>query len=126
MKRILLVEDTPDLLENVSDILRMEGFLVIPAVDGLEALEKLNDSVPDLIITDLLMPRMDGFKLVETLKQNERLKKIPVLIFSAKATPENEAQGLKLGAVHYLKKPCPTELLLEIIRNLIIETNTYD
>lgn len=122
MKKILLVEDTPDLLENISDILKMEGFLVVPAVDGIEALGKLNNHTPDLIITDLLMPRMDGFKFVETLKATEHLKNIPVLIFSAKATQENEQQGLKLGAVQYLKKPCPTEYLLEIIRTLINET----
>jgi CheY-like chemotaxis protein len=121
MKKILLVEDTPDLLENITDILKMEGFQVIPAVDGVDALEKLEHHIPDLIITDLLMPRMDGFKFVETVKNLEHLKKIPVLIFSAKATKENEDQGLKLGAVHYLKKPCPTEFLLEIIRNLINE-----
>ena len=126
MKKILLVEDTPDLMMNITDVLRMEGFEVIPAVDGVEALEKLVDHVPDLIITDLLMPRMDGFKLVETIKSTPGLEKIPVLIFSAKATAENEALGLKLGAIHYLKKPCPTEYLLEIIRNLINEPNSHD
>ncbi len=123
MKKILLVEDTPDLLVNIMDILKMEGFHVIPAVDGVEALEKLANEIPDLIITDLLMPRMDGLKLVETLKQRDNLKQIPVLIFTAKATQENEAQGLQLGAVQYLKKPCPTEFLLEIIRNLMDETH---
>jgi DNA-binding response OmpR family regulator len=123
MKKILLVEDTPDLLANITDVLNMEGFEVIPANDGVDALEKLTTVTPDLIITDLLMPRMDGFAFIQTLKANNKLKEIPVLIFSAKATPENEAQGLQLGAVQYLKKPCPTDYLLKIIHNLISQTD---
>jgi DNA-binding response OmpR family regulator len=119
LKRILLIEDTPDLLENITDVLRMEGFEVEPAKDGVEALEKLSKYTPDLIITDLLMPRMDGFAFIENVKKQDGLKNIPVLVFSAKATAENEAEGLKLGAVQYLKKPCPTELFVEIIHNLI-------
>jgi DNA-binding response OmpR family regulator len=123
MKKILLVEDTPDLLANITDVLTMEGFKVISATDGVEALEKLDFVKPDLIITDLLMPRMDGFAFIETIKLNEDLKNIPVLIFSAKATAENEAQGLQAGAIQYLKKPCPTDYLLKIIHNLITQTN---
>ena len=122
MKKILLVEDTPDLLKNLSDVLRMEGFEVIPAVDGIDGLEQLNHHTPDLIITDVLMPRMNGYMFIETLKASETYRDIPVLIFSAKATQENEMEGLKLGAVQYLKKPCPTDFLLRIIRNLINET----
>jgi CheY-like chemotaxis protein len=126
MKRILLVEDTPDLLANITDVLTMEGFEVIPSRDGVEALEKLSMTIPDLIITDILMPRMDGFTLIETLKADEVLRKIPVLIFTAKATKENEDQGLKTGAVQYLKKPCPTDYLLKIIHNLITEKDCND
>jgi DNA-binding response OmpR family regulator len=126
MKRILLVEDTPDLLTNITDVLTMEGFDVIPSKDGVEALEKLSAAIPDLIITDILMPRMDGFTLIETLKANKDFKKIPVLIFSAKATKENEDQGLLSGAIQYLKKPCPTDYLLKIIHNLITEKDCND
>jgi DNA-binding response OmpR family regulator len=126
MKTILLVEDTPDLMSNITDVLTMEGFKVIQATDGVEGLEKLSTMRPHLIITDLLMPRMDGFAFIEAIKMKEELKKIPILIFSAKATAENEAQGLQLGAIQYLKKPCPTDYLLKIIHNLITQTDTND
>jgi CheY-like chemotaxis protein len=116
IKKILLIEDTVDVLENLAELLRMEGYEIIPALNGQEAFDKLYIYTPDLIITDLRMPTMDGFTFLEKIKLLPDLKSIPVLIFSANATPENEKRCLQLGAVGFLKKPCNTEFLLESIQ----------
>lgn len=113
----MLVEDTPDLLENLTDTLRMEGYEVTTATNGAEALEILSHKIPDLIITDLVMPRMDGFTLVKKIKTMQSLEKVPLLIFSAK--PLNDEETSELGADLYLKKPCPIENLLMSISNIV-------
>jgi CheY-like chemotaxis protein len=119
-KKILLIEDTLEALENLRDLLTMEGFEVIMATNGAEALSKLYLYTPDLIITDLRMPKMDGFEFIKKVKTINDLRSIPVVVFSANATPENEQKSLDLGAVLFLKKPCPTEILLESITALLI------
>ena len=116
MKKILLVEDTPDVLENFSELLLMEGYEIATAANGENALDKLLQYKPDLIITDLRMPKMDGFAFIEKLKTMDELKTIPVLVFSANAIPENEIRCLQLGAIGFLKKPCNTELLLSTVQ----------
>ena len=118
-KKLLLIEDTLEALENLRDLLTMEGFEVITATNGDEALYKLYLYTPDLIITDLRMPKMDGFAFIEKVKKTDDLKSIPIIVFSANATPENEQQSLDLGAALFLKKPCPTEILLESIHNIL-------
>ena len=113
----MLVEDTPDLLENLTDTLRMEGYDVTTATNGLEALEILSTKIPDLIITDLLMPKMDGFTLVKKIKTMQRLGKVPLMIFSAKPISDKEAN--EIGATLYVKKPCAIENLLKSIHEII-------
>jgi CheY-like chemotaxis protein len=119
IKKVMLVEDTLEALANLMDLLRLEGMEVIPATNGQDALDKLYLYKPDLIITDLRMPKMDGFTFIEKLKNTEEFKLIPVLVFSANATPENEKKCLDLGASKFLKKPCPTEVLLEAIHSTL-------
>ncbi len=118
-KKIFIVEDTAEALENLKDLLKMEGFEIITAVNGEEAMFKFYLYVPDVIITDLRMPKMDGFSFIEKVKSIENLKSIPIIVFSANATPENEAKVLHLGAAMFLKKPCPTEKLLESIQEVL-------
>lgn len=113
----MLVEDTPDLLENLTDTLRMEGYDVTTATNGVEALEILSTKIPDLIITDLLMPKMDGFTLIKEIKTIQNLNKVPVMIFSAK--PINDKEANELGANFYVKKPCAIENLLKSIHEII-------
>ena len=118
-KKILLVEDTIELLSNLKELLVMEEYEVITAVNGDDALHKFYLYTPDVIITDLRMPKMDGFTLIEKIKNTEGLKSIPVIVFSANATPENEVKSLQLGAAVFLKKPCPTETLLKSIKDVL-------
>jgi CheY-like chemotaxis protein len=117
--KILLVEDTPDVLESLLELLEMEGYEMAGATNGKAALEKLQTFTPHLIITDLRMPEMDGFTFLRNVKSNPVHNTIPVLVFSANATPENEDKSLHLGAAGFLKKPCNTDRLLEHIQTLL-------
>ena len=118
-KKILLIEDTPDVLENLLELLDMEGYETQGVTNGREALEKLQTFIPNLIITDLRMPEMDGFTFLKNVKSNPVHNTIPVLVFSANTTPENEAQILHLGAAGFLKKPCNIDRLLEHIQTIL-------
>ena len=121
MKKILLVDDTPDILENLTELLRMEDYDVAGAVNGAEALRKLSSFAADIIITDLRMPVMDGFTFLEKLKRNNEFSSIPVAVFSANAIPENETKCLELGAIHFIKKPCSAEYLLKFLSTFFVE-----
>ncbi|HEY8936751.1 MAG TPA: response regulator [Cyclobacteriaceae bacterium] len=123
MKKILLVDDTVDILENLTEFLTLEGYELITSLNGLDGLEKLNSNTPDLIITDLRMPGMDGFTFIQKIKSQESTKEIPVLVFSANATPENQQKSIELGAIRFIKKPCTIETLLEIIETSLKITN---
>lgn len=118
-KKIMVVEDTQDLLQHVTDFLTMEGYEVEPCINGDDAYAKLATSRPDLIITDLLMPKVDGFALIEKIKQHEALKKIPVAIFSAKPPQENEAKALSLNVKAFIKKPCSLDDLLVAVKDIL-------
>jgi DNA-binding response OmpR family regulator len=114
-KKVMIVEDTADLLKNISEFLTMDGFDVISCINAQIAIDKLKDEIPDLIITDLSMPVMDGFEFIEKIRTNLLLANIPVAIFSARPMHENEARAISLGVAKYIKKPCPPdELLLSI------------
>lgn len=115
----MLVEDTTDLLQNMVDIFYMEGYEINTASNGLEALEKISDWIPDLIVTDLLMPKMDGFALIGKIREQTKLSHIPIIIFSAKTASVNELRGLNLGAHKFLSKPCSQEKLIESVESLL-------
>ncbi|MGB5272762.1 MAG: response regulator, partial [Flavobacteriaceae bacterium] len=85
MKTILIVENDPTILSNTAELLDLEGYRTVTATNGLEGLEKINRSVPDLILCDLLMPEMDGFTLLKQLGEHPDLKRIPFIFFSAKS-----------------------------------------
>lgn len=118
-KKILLVEDTIEALYNLRDFLRMEGFEIITATNGTDALLKLYSYTPDLIITDLRMPRMDGFELIERVKNTAFLRSIPIIVFSANGSKENEAKSILLGAHSFLKKPSSIEAILRSIHAVL-------
>ncbi|HTE31526.1 MAG TPA: response regulator [Chryseolinea sp.] len=118
-KKILVVEDTFEALDNLRELLELEGFEVVTAANGAEAMYKFYLFTPDIVITDLRMPKMDGFTFIEKLKKTEALKSIPIIVFSANATSENEHNSLQSGAALFLKKPCPTEVLLKSIHSVL-------
>jgi DNA-binding response OmpR family regulator len=114
--KILIVEDTPDLCEILTEFLEMQGFIVSACLTAKSAVEKLEQGfLPDLILTDLTMPDMDGFKLIEKIRESKSLNHIPIVIFSARPIQENEARASDLGVAKYIKKPCsPDDLVLSI------------
>lgn len=118
-RKILLVEDTLDALHNLRDLLSMEGFEIAIATDGSEAIQALQLFTPDLIITDLGMPNMDGFTFVENIKNTEQLRSIPVIVFSANGTAENEMRSRQLGVSRFLVKPSSVDIILKSIHEIL-------
>lgn len=102
--RILIVEDTPDVAKYIKKQLN-PGYHYYFATNGREGLEKAEALVPDVIITDVMMPEMDGFELTERVRRSELLNHIPVIVITAKATHEDRVRGLDAGADAYLEKP---------------------
>jgi DNA-binding response OmpR family regulator len=118
-KKIMIVEDTPDLLQTLTEFLVMDGFDVTPCLSARVALEKLNHEIPDLMITDLSMPDMDGFQLIEKIRERKELKELPIVIFSARPLQENQARAVSLGVVQYIKKPCPPDELALSVQKIL-------
>lgn len=101
---VLIVEDTELLRRMYVDSLKEEGFNVTAAADGLEALSILRSATPDLILLDLVMPKMSGLEVLEVIKKDDRLRDIPVLILSNPLEDADMERGLELGATDYLIK----------------------
>lgn len=113
--RILVVEDDEDLLRMMYRLLGSIGDVAM-AADGEHALQiLLAGDPPDLVVTDLMMPRKDGLSLVKDMKANERLKNVPAIILTAKSGPRDVIAGINSGARHYLTKPFkPDELIAKV------------
>ena len=118
-KKILVVDDTLHVLEEVRDILEMENFEVIAATNAIEGMLKLSKETPDLVITDLRMPGLTGFDLLGRVKSMDLDKEIPVIVLSANADKENIKKAISLKASHYLKKPCSADELIDTVRTII-------
>ena len=117
---ILVVEDIPNVLELLEVTLKFQGYQVLSAHNGQEALEILEKESPALIITDILMPKLDGFALVQELRNNPKTLGIPVIFLSATyVTPEDRDFALSLGASRFLEKPIDTEEFLLTIAEIL-------
>lgn len=110
--RILLADDNPDLRSYVTGILKRVFSNVETAADGQEALEKARTWLPDLVLSDVMMPRLDGFALVRELRQDARTRAVPIILLSARAGEEATVEGLVSGADDYLVKPFSSRELL--------------
>lgn len=115
---VLLIEDNPDLREYIRSLLSA-NYRVIEARDGQEGIEKAFEYVPDLVVSDLMMPYKNGFEVCKILKSDERTSHIPIVILTAKATDSDKLEGLTFGADEYLSKPFNTDELQIRIANLI-------
>ena len=117
--RILIVDDERDFVELVQFRLAALGYEFIVASDGVQALSQARQVKPDLILLDLIMPNMDGFDLLETLRSDASERFLPIIVLTADTTEEAKARALDAGATDFLVKPVsPTEALLRI-RNLL-------
>lgn len=117
-KKILIVDDEPVLCLTVKDRLEFEGYEVIIAVDGKEGLDKARTEKPDLVLLDLMLPKIDGYKVCRMLKFDEKYKHIPIIIFTARAQESDEKMGMEVGADAYITKPFKPEVLISKIKEL--------
>jgi len=120
-KRILIVDDERELVKAIEIRLQQAGYEALIAYDGKEGLEKTYKEKPDLIILDLMLPKMDGYKVCSLLKADTRYGKIPIIIFTARAQESNIEMGQEAGADAYMTKPFEYQVLLSKIKELLKE-----
>lgn len=123
-KRILVVDDEPDFASIVQMNLEAEGYAVEVAFDGVQGLEKVNETAPDLVILDVMMPEKDGYKMAKELKKNPKTEDIPIIMLTAvgdhvTTTRYSHADGLSMEADDYLAKPASSEQILESVNRLL-------
>jgi len=119
MVTVLVVDDSHVQRELISEVLNGHGMKVIEATDGLEAQKILESTVPDMVITDLIMPEMNGYELCRWIKNNPGTQKIPVLICSTKSEEFDRYWGMKQGADAYLTKPFSGAELFMSVKHLL-------
>lgn len=118
-RRLLVVDDEAKLLKAVAATLRAEGYEVMTARSGADALVSVNQTTPDLIVSDIRMPGMDGFKLARALRSNPRTKFVPIIFLTAKDEREDRINGFRIGVDAYLTKPFDPEELIAVVANII-------
>jgi DNA-binding response OmpR family regulator len=116
LKKILVVDDEVDLVETVRFPLEMEGFDVLVSYNGEDALNQARKESPDLIILDLMLPKLDGYKVCRLLKFDERYKHIPILMLTAKTQEKDKTLGMDSGANEYITKPFEMDYLMEKVK----------
>ena len=118
-KKILIVDDEVDLVETVRFPLEMEGFNVLVSYNGEDALNKARKESPDLIILDLMLPKLDGYKVCRLLKFDEKYKHIPILMLTAKTQEKDKILGMETGADEYITKPFEMDYLMEKVKTYL-------
>jgi DNA-binding response OmpR family regulator len=119
MKKILIVDDEPNIVMSLEYTFKKNNFEVFIARDGQEALEILQNQLPDIIILDVMMPLVDGYATLEQIKKEERLKHCKVIFLSAKNKEKDIEKGLSLGANLYVTKPFSIKKLVEQVHELL-------
>ncbi|MBP0030695.1 response regulator transcription factor [Roseofilum reptotaenium CS-1145] len=117
--KLLLVDDEPGLREAVQAYLEDSGFTVEVANNAIEGWEKVQQIVPDLVISDIMMPQVDGYQFLQQLREDDRFKSMPVVFLTAKGMTSDRIQGYQAGCDAYLPKPFDPEELEAIVKNLI-------
>lgn len=120
--KILMVDDEPYVVVAVEDRLKYEGYTVITASDGVEGLKKVHREKPELVILDIMMPKMNGYELCHHLKSSPETKEVPILMLTAKGSPTETVHGFDIGADDYLSKPFEMDVLIARVRALLRRT----
>lgn len=115
-KKILIVDDEVDLVETVRFPLEMEGYHVLVSYNGEDALNQARKENPDLILLDLMLPKLDGYKVCRLLKFDDRYKHIPILMLTAKTQEKDKTLGMETGANEYITKPFEMDDLLRKVK----------
>lgn len=117
--RVLLVDDEPGIREAVQAYLQDDGFVVDVASDAQEGWDKIQQVRPDLVITDVMMPRVDGYQFLQQLRGDDRFKALPVVFLTARGMTSDRIQGYQAGCDAYLSKPFDPDELVTIVQNLL-------
>lgn len=125
-KKILVIDDQPSITKLVSVKLTKEGFEVIEALDGEEGLNKAKEERPDLVILDVMMPKMDGWEVREKLREDRRCRNIPVIMLTAMGHFEEQLKGLEKGIEDYLTKPFSPTALAGLVKEVLDESARFE
>lgn len=117
--KILIVDDSPTIRKFLNITLKIKGYEILSAADGMEALELLPNENVNLIITDLNMPNIDGFNLIAKLRENDLYKHIPIIVMSNLSDNEDITRALKLGANSYLLKPFDKDIIIKEVEKYL-------
>jgi two-component system, OmpR family, alkaline phosphatase synthesis response regulator PhoP len=118
-KKLLVVEDEQDILQLVKHYLEKEGFRVLTAMSGIEALRKVKEEKPDLIVLDLMLPEMDGLEVCKRVRSSPETAMLPIIMLTAKAEESDTIVGLELGADDYVTKPFSPKALVARVKALL-------
>lgn len=116
---ILVIEDDPSVRTLLDKSLSAKGYRIVAADDGLSGLTVLEESRPDLIIVDIMMPRLDGMTFVKAVKGNDRTRSIPIIFLTAKNDPKTMIEGINIGARFYVTKPFQMDELLSKVQKAL-------
>ncbi len=119
MKKILIVDDEADIIEILQFVLEANGYECVTAMDGEEGLKLAREISPDLIILDVMMPKINGYKISRLLKYDNKYKDIPILMITARSQDEDKLIGEETGADEYITKPFKVDNVLEIVKNYL-------
>lgn len=118
--KILVVDDEPNILMSLEFLMRKSGYEVFIARNGAEALQLVNEQLPDVLVLDIMMPEVDGYEVCQHIKSSEALRHIRVIFLSAKGKEADIEKGYALGADLYLTKPFSTRELMQRIKEFIV------
>ena len=125
-KKILAVDDERHIVRLVQVNLERAGYQVVTAFDGREALEKVESEQPDLVVLDVMMPYMDGFEVLQTLRKNQSTRDLPVIMLTAKAQDADVFRGWQSGVDCYLTKPFNPMELISFVKRIFTSMNEGD
>ena len=120
--KVLIVDDDPVIQLLLRVNMEMEGFDVVTAADGEEGLRLASDTLPDIMLLDVMMPKLDGFEVLKQIRIREATRELPVILLSAKATTQDEYAGLTAGANEYMTKPFDPPDLIERVKKLLADS----
>ncbi len=121
--RILIVDDEPNIVVPLQFLMEQNGYEVMVAQNGEEAVETLSERRPDLVLLDIMLPGMDGYEVCEILRSNSEWKDIKIILLTAKGRNVNVAKGLALGADRYITKPFSNSDIVEAVKGLLTDAS---
>ena len=116
--QVMVVDDSRTIRSTAEALLGKEGFTVLTAEDGFDALAKIAEDRPDIVFVDIMMPRLDGYQTCTLIKSNPKYREIPVILLSSRDGVFDRARGKLAGSEHYLGKPFSRDELVEVVRRL--------